>query len=243
MDPWDLECSNHVEIACAINDGDTTQATADSVMRIRFEQDDFAYVCSAVLLTSNGDQATPPPYVLTAHHCIPDSTVASTVIAYWFYQQATCTESGTDSRFTSISGGANLLLSRSLQDMTLMQLNNSPPSGVSYSDYDTSINFNRDDELIGIHHPDATPKKYWEGDVGLASIDVNVCIDGDVDCFLVSDMFEIWTTSGSLEGGSSGSPAYWSGTNDIAGDFLGEQSGLRQSTSVLFKIQEFLSLY
>ena len=211
-----LECTGHIEIACAVDDGDTTQATADSVVSIRYIDEQSAYVCSAALLSNTGNANPPPPYILTARHCVPNSTVASTVVTYWFYQHATCGGTTTDSRFRFTTGGAMLLAARSSEDMALLELHRAAPTSVSYSDWDATTSFTQSDEMLGIHHPDGGVKMYWDGTVKTTSVNVTVCTGGQ-NCFILRDAFEIDTSQGALEGGSSGGPAYWDGTNKIAG--------------------------
>lgn len=238
--PRALECDNHIDAVCAIDDGETTQATADTVLRIRFEEGEFAYVCSAALMSNTGDQDPPPPYVLTAHHCIPNATVASTVIAYWFYQRSTCDEVGTDSRYTTTAGGATLLATRSSEDMTLMQMNSGAPAGISFAGWDTTTSISRGDELYGISHPDGTIKKFWEGNVGLPSIDLNVC-EHDGSCFPVLDMFEIRASQGALEGGSSGGPAFLPGTDHVVGVFSASNLDCENRQAFFGKFSNFYS--
>lgn len=92
------------------------------------------YVCSSQLLNNTRQDRT--PYLSTAHHCISTQAEASTVVAYWKYENPICRTVGSAgnglaySRSNAISqvGGATWLSSYEDSDVTLLRLNSSIPA-------------------------------------------------------------------------------------------------------------------
>lgn len=208
-----LKCSNHIQVSCAINDGDTTQETADSVVRINFESGGAGYQCTAALIS---DISQTTPYLLTAAHCISTESEAASISPLWFFQVESCGTTTVDPRITATLGGGDLVAASVEDDMSLIQLRYRPPLQAVYASWDSSTSVSLGTNLIGIHHPEGYDKKLWKGAVS-GSGNVTVCDDDQSNCFLVVDGYKIDMSSGSTEPGSSGSPVFLSGTNTIVG--------------------------
>ena len=163
-----LDCpSLHIDVACrsASIHGDLQNAVA----HIRFEDID-SYICAGTLMNDTVP-STVVPYFLTANHCVGTGTVARTVEAWWFYQNARCGISALDSRYTRTSSGTDLLTTSSSYDQSLLRFRGSIPGGLTFSGSNPS-SLNHPTGVYGIHHPDGVVKSYSVGNtVGNRSSD------------------------------------------------------------------------
>ena len=99
--PNALECTNHEDVQCAIDSGEISENNARTTMRLIFESGGSSYTCSGTLMNVSGDgEDVYIPYVITAAHCISTIEEASSVIAWWNYQAASCSGSATSSDFS-----------------------------------------------------------------------------------------------------------------------------------------------
>ena len=200
--PNALECSNHEDVQCAIDDGAISESSARTTLRLTFERGGSSYTCSGTLMNVSGDgEDVYIPYIITAAHCISTEDEASSVIAWWNYQAASCSGSGTSADFGLTFGGADLLVTVESYDQSLIRLHGDPPGGTSFSgwwvtDIDTNLTGS------GSHHPDGAHKKFFSGTTQ-GSFNVNIC-DEDDNCTLLLDSVEVRMDSGTSEGGSSG---------------------------------------
>ena len=161
--PNALECTNHEDIQCAIDDGVISESNARTGLRLTFERGGSSYTCSGTLMNVSGDgEGVYIPYVITAAHCISTVEEASSVIAWWNYQAPSCSGSGTSSDFTLTFGGADLLVTVESYDQSLIRLYENAPGGVSFSGWwATDVNSNTTGS--GSHHPDGARKKFFSG--------------------------------------------------------------------------------
>ena len=159
--------------------------------------------CSAALLnTSAGDDT---PYLITAGHCIPDQGAAETLTARWFWQTETCGGATAVQNTFPTSSFADLLIrdggdfaGSDGTDTALLLLRGGLPAGVQWADWDpapTGLGV----PVTGIHHPVGDLKKISFGPT-TASLPG---IFTDPELFVIAAF-----TSGTIEGGSSGSPLY-----------------------------------
>ena len=136
-------CPGHIDHPCGspgLNVGDA----GDAVGALLFESDGGTSVCSGALVRADGGGA-PPPYMLTAHHCIKDAEVAATLQALFLYRKtaANC-ESDSDhptpppEETRSYVGGADLLRTSPAQDTTFLRLRRAPPNGGVLCDFSLS---------------------------------------------------------------------------------------------------------
>ena len=200
---FELECTNHRDTQCAVEDGDLDEGSAKSTVKLEFEDTEYTYVCSGVLMNVDDGEGIFKPYVLTAAHCIADSATASSVVVHWFYRKWVCGGNSTDLDYTVTYGGADLLQTRTQDDMTLLELNRSAPSGAWYSGWWTS-NVSYGTEVHGAHHPGGEHKKYFEGS-SLGNDTIEVCdAEDEADCFTLTNGISVRFSDGTAEGGSSG---------------------------------------
>ena len=196
------ECPNHVDVQCRI--GDFTQYLENAVARLVYTKGDgHSYTCSATLLNDQ-DDATHTPYLLTAHHCISTSAVATTLEATWFFRTHTCGGHDADQHRTTV-GGAELLATSPAQDSTLLRLRSPVPEGVTLSGWSAFEDDHRPQTpVFGLHHPEGGPMKYSAGVVARHA-DVELTDDDGEILFRVSDAIFVDWHDGTTEGGSSGS--------------------------------------
>ena len=141
------------------------------------------------------------PYVITAAHCISTADEASSVVAWWNYQTASCSGSTTSADFTLTFGGADLLVMVESYDQSLIRLREDAPAGASFSGW-WATDVETDVTGTGAHHPDGAHKKFFSGTTQ-RNLNVNICDDDD-NCTLLIDAIEVRMENGTSEGGSSG---------------------------------------
>ncbi|MYC24521.1 MAG: hypothetical protein F4X56_01215 [Gammaproteobacteria bacterium] len=200
--PNALECTNHEDVQCAIDDGEISESSARTTLRLTFESGGSSYTCSGTLMNVSGDgEDVYIPYIITAAHCISTVDEASSVVAWWNFQAASCSGSATSSDFALSFGGAELLVTVESYDQSLIRLRADPPAGASFSGWwVTDVHTNITGS--GSHHPDGTHKKFFSGTTQ-GNFNVNIC-DQDDNCTLLLDAIEVRMDNGTAEGGSSG---------------------------------------
>ncbi|RPH50714.1 MAG: hypothetical protein EHM85_09305, partial [Desulfobacteraceae bacterium] len=170
------------------------------------DMDGGSYVCTGTLLNDMAVSGT--PYFLSANHCISRQTVASTLETYWFYRSAFCNSGVLNPGSRMLSGGADLLYASSVTDTSFMRLKNTPPTGVIYAGWDPSAPA-LGIAVTGVHHPEGDLQKINFG--GIESFQDCTETDpwGTFTCYASTDTsaeyVNITFTSGTTEGGSSGS--------------------------------------
>lgn len=185
----------------------------NAVARMIFT-DGGTYTCTGTLLNDTND-ATQVPYFFTANHCIDNQTVASTLITYWGFEATVCGGS-TAAANVALNGGSTYLYSDANTDAALLRLNGTPPAGAYYAGWDANqvpANAN----VLAIHHPAGDLKKSSLGNqVGQDSANIAVG----------------WT-SGTTEGGSSGSGLFTLGNGyQLRGGLYGGSASCANSGSL-----------
>ena len=189
---------------------------ASGVARISFVSGGNVYLCTGCLLgTSNGDNTD---YFLTANHCIPNQTTASTMELYWFYQTSTCNGAAPDlTTVPHTTGGGEMLATSTASDFAFLKLRQAAPGGTYHLGWSTVAPASGEN-LVGIHHPDGSYKrisfgKYYDSD---------------------SDFWAVQWYSGVTEPGSSGSPLLNSShlvIGQLNGGFAGSGSSCSSPSS------------
>ncbi len=194
----------HNDLSCA----PSYQYEADGVaMILMFDGVSSFFLCSGSML--NDTRQSFRSYFLTAFHCIDfngDLTInaneaASTVSwsFYFKYQSATCAPTQDDNIYVTING-ATFRSASPNTDMTLLELNRQLPQNqaITFNGWDRRTT-NYTPGLFGIHHPRGSVKKI--------SFTTNTFYSGWNGTFPDSH-YSMNLTSGSMEGGSSGSPLF-----------------------------------
>ncbi len=166
----------------------------NAVAHMQFSDTSGTFVCTGTLLNDN-DTTTQIPYFYGANHCISAQAVANTLTTYWGYENPTCGGANISrSQSTAVFGGAQLLYADQSSDVLLLQLNRAPPASAFFLGWDANtIAVNT--PITVIHHPLGDPKKVSLGQV----------IDFKIDSGLGGSFISPGYTSGTTEGGSSGS--------------------------------------
>jgi len=179
------------------------QNVAKSVGRVDFVTGGSVGSCTGTLLNNVANDQK--PYFLTANHCIKTQTEAQSVTVYWNYNTGDQPPGG-----TLTTNGANLLVTGTSSDYSLLFLTGSLPGGLFFSGWDTSA-FNSTAAGTGIHHPNASHKRISFGTARQPN--AGNCPPGE-QCLRVD-----WS-SGVTEPGSSGSGLWIGNASDPGGPRL-----------------------
>ncbi|MBX3653725.1 MAG: hypothetical protein KF686_06035 [Ramlibacter sp.] len=166
-----------------------------------------SYLCTGTLLNDRASSGT--PYFLSANHCISKQSVASTLQTFWFYRSSFCNSRSLSATSVSRSGGAQLLYASARTDTSFMRLGSAPPAGAMYSGWAAS-GLSVGTAITGIHHPAGDLQKISFGSLnGYRTCLVTNPTTGGFTCQdssqVASTFFNVLFTSGTTEGGSSGS--------------------------------------
>ncbi len=207
--------SCNINVVCP--EGSPWRDQIRSVARITFTDGGSSYVCTAQLLNNTAEDLT--PYLLTAQHCITQSNVAPTVVAYWNYESPECGDFA-GGNLSQNQSGSTFLSSWSLSggsDFALVELDQEPlPSfDVYYSGWDA-----RDqtpDATTTIHHPDGDEKSIsFDNDPPTITSYLGTTSPGDGNHLRIADWDE-----GTTEAGSSGACLFDTETKRCVGTLSG----------------------
>jgi hypothetical protein len=177
-----LESSCQRDVACY---GDYRRY-GSGVARMAFIDQGNTYVCTGALIAG----AKGGNYFLTAHHCIRNQDLASTIELFWFYEAEGCGGAVPELNQVPVTrGGAELLASSLASDAAFLRLRQKPPGGANPLEWSTAAP-QTNDLVICIHHPEGTQKRLSRG--GLYGTD--------------PAYWGVQWTAGATEDGSSGSP-------------------------------------
>ena len=185
--------SCNIDTACRVAElGDRFVRAKNAVAHMLFISKDEngqtgSFICTGTLLndTATGTQT---PYFYSAHHCISDQGVASTLNTFWRYEATSC-NSTVSQPVTQLTGGATYLYSSSETDALLLRLADPAPAGAEFSGWDAAA-LPASSAILGIHHPAGDAKKVSSGQQLPSSDQTHNAV--------------AWL-SGSTQGGSSGS--------------------------------------
>ncbi|HVT03220.1 MAG TPA: trypsin-like peptidase domain-containing protein [Thermoanaerobaculia bacterium] len=189
-----------------------------AVAEILYEDGGSFYVCSGALVnTSMGNSV---PYFLTANHCIPNQTQASTIEAYWDYRTSSCDGEAPPRSQSQRTLGATLLATGPRElgkpDFSLLQLSGTPPPGRYYLGWSTDdIVFDEGTSLYRVAHPNGATQSFSRHTV-TAIPAPSACPGLPQGMFIYSR-----TKAGATTNGSSGSPAVVADGLRIVGQLYG----------------------
>jgi hypothetical protein len=140
--------SCNINVVCP--QGDPWRDQIRSVARISISG---MFLCTAQLVNNTAEDLT--PYLLTAQHCIEQSSEAPSVVAYWNYQSPECDDIA-GGNLSQNQSGSTFISSWVFEfgsDFTLVELDDQPqPSfNVYYSGWDARDQL--PDSTTAIHHP------------------------------------------------------------------------------------------
>ncbi len=167
------------------------------------------FLCSGTLLNDRAGSGT--PYFLTANHCISNQTEAGSLQSFWFYRSTSCGSSVLNPGMVQSSPGATLLYASSTTDTSFLQLKATPPGGTTFAGW-TPNPAATGTAVAGVHHPGGDLQKIILG--SLLSYDNCVVSDpsGSFSCTDTAqagaDFMNVQNTTGTTEGGSSGSALF-----------------------------------
>lgn len=193
--------SCNVDTVCRVGTlGQNFVNAKNAVARMSFTEGTSTYTCTGTLLNDT-DNSSQIPYFYSADHCISTQAVANTLNTFWGYEATTC-GGLTAAANTVLAGGADYLYSQDGStgtDGLLLRLRGTPPSGAYFAGWDAN-QVTDGTEVLAIHHP--------AGDVKMSSIGQKITQD--------SVNIEVGWTSGTTEGGSSGSGLFTSSGSGYA---------------------------
>lgn len=197
----------NIDLACSST---APRNLGNAVAKIIFTRNGNSFLCTGTLVNDN-EKDSFIPYFMTARHCISTQPVANTINTYWFFERSSCGVPPPTSVIQRFEGG-ELIRTGANTDFSLLQLDDSLPTGVVLAGWDSAA-FTPLFTGIGIHHPAGDLKKWSQGlHTGFAKYEGDVNGRGSYSRF-------IWS-SGTTEGGSSGS-----GLFDTTGRFRGNLRG------------------
>ncbi len=190
----------NIDTACRVAElGPNFVHAKNAVAHMVYVKTGTSYICTGTLLNDTVP-VTQEPWFFSAHHCISDQTVASTLNTHWNYEATACS-SGISTARTIVTGGADYLFSDVNTDALLLKLRNPAPAIASFAGWDSAPMVPSSD-VVAIHHP--------RGDAKKVSFGKHVPGRSDADNHAAA-----WL-QGTTEGGSSGSGLF---TVDAAGSY------------------------
>ena len=208
--------SCHLDAVC--NASYATQINA--VARMLFTWGGKTYLCTGTLL--NDAKASGTPYFLSANHCISTQTVASTLQTDWFYQSSGCNTRALSGRTTKLYNGATLLHASSSTDVSFMRLNDAAPAGAYFAGWDASATAQADrTAIVGLHHPAGDMLKISTGEV-MGQTSCSSTGENQFGCIgSTGNFYMVGWSSGSTQGGSSGSALFSNDGRHVVGTLYG----------------------
>ncbi len=201
--------ASSIRIGINCPQGANWQDAKHSVCMFTFHDSQYSYDCTGFLVNNVREDGT--PYFETANHCISTPALARTVVAYFNFENSSCT-SADAIRKQSLSG-ATLKATNSYSDFTLLQLNEYPPA--IYLPYFAGWDASGSTPLLGtsIHHPQGTAKCIaienkppFNYSSTLTWTDPNT--GSTASTTAPNTHWDVQFTSGEVEGGSSGAPLF-----------------------------------
>jgi hypothetical protein len=203
--------------------GSSTFGPIENVQRaigfLVFVDGGSSFQCSGALLTDTDNQST-IPYLLTANHCIPKQSVASTLDAFFDYYTNSCDGSVPSLGSRPRSSGSTLLATgkvSSSTDFTLLRLDSLPANRFLLGWNASSSAISSGKPLYRISHPDGMVQQYSQTRVHTSS---PICETDGGSPLSRSRFIYSSVEVGDTEGGSSGAVVML-GNGKVVGQLLG----------------------
>lgn len=211
----------HMDVAC--DAAAPWRDEARSVVRLTV---DGIYVCSGTLV--NNTALDGAPYVLTANHCVPDAARAASVVAYWNYEHAACSDAKQGS-LAQAQSGAVFVAGHAASDFTLIRLAHAPHPdwNARYAGWDNRPAVPAG--VVSIHHPSGQEKGIsFEADPPR----VTSAFADDAEEEGAFLMVEHWDSGATAPGSSGG--GLWNAEHRLVGQLSGGYSSCLASGSDWF---------
>lgn len=185
-----------IDVNCA--EGEEWQILKRSVVHINTT----TQLCSGALVNNTAYDGK--PYILTAEHCINNTSEAEKSVFYFGYENSECFEN--DGQKNQSVSGSTLLATGESIDFTLLELSQRPPGeyNVYYAGWD--VRKQGHGSSVTLHHPNADAMKIsYDKDPTVEP----TSLPGDLNDYLLESNYRIakWDI-GTTEGGSSGCPLF-----------------------------------
>ena len=171
--------------------------------------------CSGTLLADT-DPTSNIPYLLTAHHCVPDQARASSIESYWF--------PSAERPGARVTGGAELLYASKTTDTSFLRLRRPAPAGATFASWSPDLP-EIGASVAGVHYPRGGPRQLALGEVRevIGCDEIEYC--GEYRGREDEHYLRVVWSEGSTAPGSSGSGLFLPG-----GLLVGVLSGGRRTT-------------
>jgi hypothetical protein len=204
--------SCNVDIQCSsLRSSQSFLNMRNAIAQMVFNKDGGTYLCSGQALNDT-DSTTQVPWFFSANHCFENDNpplktpaqmqvVASTLTTLWFFEAATCGSRATPN-YTQLSGGATYVYNNAGADILFLRLSNSVPPGAFLAGWNANA-LSVGAGIVVVHHPSGDLKKVSVGSVVAETLPQPTPAGGATTLF-----HEVKYSSGTTEGGSSGSGLY-----------------------------------
>jgi lysyl endopeptidase len=235
--PLDIGCSEscNIDVACVTNPSQGLLDIARATAKIIYTDGGSTFLCTGTLLNSN--PRTNRPYFFTAAHCIDNQPSASSLESYWFLDAVACGSKATP-LFQRVTGGAALLVADIAMDVTLLQLNDEPPTGAVLAGWDATV-IPTNAAVVGMHHPSGDLKAYSQGLMQGYGRGPQFCDEARTQTcstYLRDSYIRVRWEQGTTEQGSSGSGVFTfdqnSGTYSLRGGLEGGAASCSNTAGV-----------
>lgn len=209
----DMECSTSTVVKNA----------AKGVAKMAFVKNGGSYVCSGTLLNDKGNSQT--PWFYTAHHCISDQSVATTLNTFFFYENSGCYTNDVLKAYKQLTRGATYLDSSASNDHSFLRLNESAPGGAVFNAWNADALYSSQ-SVVGIHHPRGDLKKVSLGTISSPAMQNIQSVDTGQQ---LNNLWVVAYYSGTTELGSSGSGLFYCTTSycELRGGLFGGAAGVQ----------------
>lgn len=204
LDIFGLKSANidedgYIPVNC--EEGIPYQDQKHAVCRYSFSDGTYSYLCSGALINNARNDGT--PYFLTAAHCINTSAEAATIVAWFNYEEASCT--GVSLFASQTLTGSSLLSTGTMSDYTLLEF--SRPVPVSYQPYFAGWDITDvpPQSSVGIHHPHGWSKKISLDYDPAKTVERVISWEGGGNS-PANSHWDVFFDEGITSSGSSGSP-------------------------------------
>jgi hypothetical protein len=166
------------------------------------------FICTGSLLNNTANDNA--PLFLSANHCFNTSATTDQWVFYWNYESTTCNGTVAYPASNKSTTGATLLARRENSDFMLLNLIENPATNSNINVY--FLGWDRTSSTassgVGIHHPKGAQKKISIENNPIYNYPSSICWGANCSqgTSPANTHWRVYFDSGTVEGGSSGSP-------------------------------------